>query len=309
MGVLGRALLLVGALRVEAEDLVREPPHCRLAEGAEGSFNAPVQRVNIAVALSRDDVAEHLVVHDHVPGDEDAGDKEGRTVGAKQPGGVDIHITKTEQDEREEWNGRAHRELADRRRAMIRAAPEDHVQQEAPDDAGKGSANIEEGIDGGSLLVGKAVQLQPHGQVAERKPGCSAKDSLPDDHQEGGEAKDLAELWSLLDDDRQHCALVSLLGLLDKDANCNTHKGAYDRNHKQRKLPARDAAHLCAGHSGGKGSKGSLAQLAREDQAPEGLPPSVNAALVCDEAEEQRLDNSKADAIHSPEDGHTKQIR
>ena len=102
MGVLGRALLLVGALRVEAEDLVREPPHCWLAEGAEGAFNAPVQRVDIAVALSRDDIDEHLAVLDHVPGYEDAGDKEGRAVGAKQSGGVDIHITKPEQDEREE---------------------------------------------------------------------------------------------------------------------------------------------------------------------------------------------------------------
>ena len=161
MGVLGRARLLVGALRIKAEDLVREPAHCWLAKGADSTFNAPVQRINIAVALGRHHVAEHLVVHDHVPGDEDAGDQEGRAVEAKQPGGADIHVTQPEEDEGEERDGHAHRELADRRRPMIWAAPEDHVQQEAPDDAGKGSANIEEGIDRRGLLVGETLLVHP----------------------------------------------------------------------------------------------------------------------------------------------------
>mmetsp|Transcript_57775 Transcript_57775/g.137573 ORF Transcript_57775/g.137573 Transcript_57775/m.137573 type:complete len:227 (+) Transcript_57775:495-1175(+) len=226
MGVLWGAFAL--ALWVKAEDLVREQPHwlAEGTEGAEGAFNATVQCVNVAVPLSRDHIAEHFVVHDHVPGNEDAGDKEGCTVEAKQAGSANIHVTKPEQDEREEWNRHAHRELADRKRPMIRAAPEDHVQQEAPDDAGKGSANIEEGIDGGSLLVGKAVQLQPHGQIAEGEPGRGAEDPLADNYQEGGHAKDLAKPWSLLDDDLQHCAFIPLLALLHKDAYCDSDKCA-----------------------------------------------------------------------------------
>ena len=41
---------------------------------------------------------------------------------------------------------------------------------------------------------------------------------------------------------------------------------------------------------------------------PVGLAASVSAALVRHQAEEQWLDDSKANAVHSPEEGHAKQI-
>ena len=93
---------------------------------------------------------------------------------------------------------------------MIWESPANHIQQDTPQSVGQGGAKVEAHVDGSRLRVGKTVQLQPHGEIAEGEPRGSAKNALADDDQKSGQTKDLPQPWCFIPQNVQHLPLFHL---------------------------------------------------------------------------------------------------
>ena len=162
----------------------------------------------------------------------------GPGVQGQQPVGIGVAGAQAKQDQGEEGDGEEDRQLGNGRGAVIREAPEDEVQQDTPQHAGEGRADVEEGVDGGRLGIGEAVQLQPHGEVAEGEPRRSSENALADDHQEGGQADDGPELGHLLLHDLPHAPLLLPWHICHQQQHEHPHHTAHGGDHRERELPS-----------------------------------------------------------------------